>query len=171
MNIPKKLDREKLYIYGENSEKRLYDIIKNYRDDVIMTDRYNSFDFIIETDERIILIELKTRTYIKTEFDTTYFPVSKIKSYNKFKRDNKYKNKKICLLVCFGFPDKNIDINNITDDELKVINFSYYIIQYKPDVFDKYKITENPYDDDKNINILIDDLKDATYYFEIIAKY
>jgi len=165
------LDKEKLYIFGEKSENRLYDIIKQYRTDVIMTDRYNSFDFIIETDERIILIELKTRTYDIKKFNTTYFPVSKIKSYNKFKRDNKYKNKKICLLVCFGFPDKSIDINKITDDELKLINFSYYIIQYKPDVFDKYKITDSRYEDDKNINILIDDLKDAEYYFEIVAKY
>lgn len=165
------LDKEKLYIFGEKSENRLYDIIKQYRADVIMTDRYNSFDFIIETDERIILIELKTRTYDIKKFNTTYFPVSKIKSYNKFKRDNKYKNKKICLLVCFGFPDKSIDINKITDDELKLINFSYYIIQYKPDVFDKYKLTDSPYEDDKNINILIDDLKDAEYYFDIIAKY
>ena len=165
------LDKEKLYIFGEKSENRLYDIIKQYRADVIMTDRYNSFDFIIETDERIILIELKTRTYDITKFNTTYFPVSKIKSYNKFKRDNKYKNKKICLLVCFGFPDKSIDINKITDDELKLIIFSYYIIQYKPDVFDKYKLTDSPYEDDKNINILIDDLKDAEYYFDIIAKY
>lgn len=166
-----RLDKEKLYIFGEKSENRLYDIIKQYRADVIMTDRYNSFDFIVETDERIILIELKTRTYIKTKFNTTYFPVSKIKSYNKFKRDNKYKNKKICLLVCFGFPDKNIDINKITDEELELINFSYYIIQYKPDVFNNYKLTDSIYDDDKNINILIDDLKDAEYYFDIIAKY
>ena len=166
-----RLDKEKLYIYGENSENRLYDIIKQYRTDVIMTDRYNNFDFIIETDERIILIELKTRTYIKTKFNTTYFPVNKINSYLKFKRDNRHKNKKICLLICFGFPNKNIDINEITDDKLKLINFGYYIIQYKIDLFNKYKITDNIYDDDKNINILIEDLKDAEYFFDIIAKY
>ena len=167
----RKLDREKLYIYGEKSETRLYDIIKQYRNDVIMTDRYNSFDFIIETDERIILIELKTRTYIRTKFNTTYFPVNKIKTYNIYKRCNKYKNKKISLLICFGFPDKNININDITDEELEKINFSYYIIQYKPDVFDNYILTDNIYDDDKNINIVIDDLKDAEYFFDIIGKY
>ena len=171
MDKPKKLDREKLYKYGEKSENILYNIIKQYRNDVILTDRYNSFDFIIETDERIILIELKTRAYIKKKFITTYFPVSKITSYHKFKMDNKHKNKKISLLVCFGFPDKNIVINEITDDELKNINFSYYIIQYKPDVFNNYILTDNIYDGDKNVNIVIDDLKEAKYFFDIIAKY
>ena len=167
----RKLDIEKLYIYGEKSENILYDIIKQYRNDVVITDRYNSFDFIIETDERIILIELKTRTYIKNKFNTTYFPVNKVRTYNKFKRDNKYKNKKICLLICFGFPNKNIDINEITDDELKLINFSYYIIQYNPDVFNNYILTDNIYDADKNINIVIEDLKNAEYFFDIISKY
>tara|TARA_R100001198_G_scaffold88980_1_gene65116 strand:+ start:1144 stop:1656 length:513 start_codon:yes stop_codon:yes gene_type:complete len=167
----RKLDIEKLYIYGEKSENILYDIIKQYRNDVVITDRYNSFDFIIETDERIILIELKTRTYIKNKFNTTYFPVNKVRTYNKFKRDNKYKNKKICLLICFGFPNKNIDINEITDDELKLINFSYYIIQYNPGVFNNYILTDNIYDADKNINIVIEDLKNAEYFFDIISKY
>jgi len=167
MDIPrKKLDKEKLYIFGEKSENRLYDIIKQYRADVIMTDRYNSFDFIIETDERIILIELKTRTYDITKFNTTYFPVSKIKSYTKFKKQNA--NKKICLLVCFGFPDKSIDINKITDDELKLINFSYYIIQYKPDVFNNYIITKNPYDEDKNFNISVNDLRPIEVFFKYL---
>ncbi len=167
----RKLDIERLYIYGEKSENILYDIIKQYRNDVVITDRYNSFDFIIETDERIILIELKTRTYIKNKFNTTYFPVNKVRTYNKFKRDNKYKNKKICLLICFGFPNKNIDINEITDDELKLINFSYYIIQYNPGVFNNYILTDNIYDADKNINIVIEDLKNAEYFFDIISKY
>lgn len=170
MNI-RHLDKEKLYIYGEKSENRLYDIIKQYRNDVVMTDRYNHFDFVIETDERIILIELKTRTYMKTKFNTTYFPVNKINTYIKFKRENRYKNKKICLLICFGFPDKNININDMTDEEINLINFTYHITQYKPDVFNNYKLTDNIYDNDKNINILIEDLKDAEYFFDIIAKY
>ena len=83
MDIPKKLNREKLYKYGERSENILYEIIKQYRDDAILTDRYNHFDYIIETDNKIILIELKTRTHLKDTFGTTFLPLSKITYYNK----------------------------------------------------------------------------------------
>jgi hypothetical protein len=141
MIIPKKLNREKLYKYGERSENILYEIIKQYRDDAILTDRYNHFDYIIETDNKIILIELKTRTHLKDTFGTTFLPLSKITYYNKYKKQNA--NKKCYLLVVFGFPTE----------------------------FNKYDISNNPYDSDKNINIIVDDLKPIEYYLNVIKEY
>jgi hypothetical protein len=98
MDKPKKLDREKLYKYGERSENILYNIIKQYRDDTILTDRYNHFDYILETDEKIIYFELKTRTHLKDTFRTTFLPLSKITYYNKVKKNT---NKKTYLIIIF----------------------------------------------------------------------
>lgn len=160
MIIPKKLNREKLYKYGERSENILYEIIKQYRDDAILTDRYNHFDYIIETDNKIILIELKTRTHLKDTFGTTFLPLSKITYYNKYKKQNA--NKKCYLLVVFGFPTDTTDIDNC--------EFEYHAIQYKADTFNKYDISNNPYDSDKNINIIVDDLKPIEYYLNVIKE-
>jgi|DEB0MinimDraft_6_1074348.scaffolds.fasta_scaffold06092_2 hypothetical protein len=158
MDIPrKKLDKEKLYKFGERSENILYNIIKQYRDDVILTERYNNFDYIIETDDKIVLIELKTRTHLKGTFDTTYLPLSKIAYYTKFKKQNA--NKKTYLIVVFGFP---LDIK-----DLEKCNFEYHAIQYKPPVFNNYIITNNPYDDDKNFNISVNDLRPFEVFLNI----
>jgi len=159
MDKPKKLDREKLYKYGERSENILYNIIKQYRDDTILTDRYNHFDYILETDEKIIYFELKTRTHLKDTFKTTFLPLSKITYYNQVKKNT---NKKTYLIIIFGFPINKNDIDN-TD-------FNYYAIQYKPDIFNNYIITNNPYDCDKNFNINIEDLKPIEYYLNVIKK-
>jgi hypothetical protein len=161
VDIPKKLNREKLYKYGERSENILYDIIKQYRDDAILTDRYNHFDYIIESDDKIVVIELKTRTFGKDTFKTTFLPLSKITYYNNFKKQNA--NKKTYFLVIFGFPLNIFDLDNCS--------FEYYAIQYKMDIFNNYKITNNPYDFDKNINISIEDLKPVEYYLNIIKTF
>lgn len=155
-------DIEKLYEYGERSELILYDIIKSYCPDVIMTERYDKFDFIIENDEKIILIELKTRKNAKNKFNTTYFPTSKITYYKQFKKsilDNP-KNKIVYLIIVFGFPDDTDDLINTS--------FKYYGIQYKPSYFKDINITKNPYCDDYNFNIPIDNLKDISYYLEFL---
>ena len=155
-------DIEKLYEYGERSELILFDIIKSYCPDVIMTERYDKFDFIIENDEKIVLIELKTRKTAKNKFNTTYFPTSKITYYKQFKKsilDNP-KNKIVYLIIVFGFPD---DI-----DDLENTSFKYYGIQYKPSYFKDINIYKNPYCDDYNFNIPIDNLKDISYYLEFL---
>jgi hypothetical protein len=153
-------DIERLYKYGERSELILYDIIKSYCPDVIMTERYDKFDYIIETDEKIVLIELKTRKNAKNKFNTTYFPTSKITYYKHFKKsslDNP-KNKIVYLIIVFGFPDDTDDLENTS--------FKYYGIQYKPSYFKDIDITKNLYCDDYNFNIPIDKLKDISYYLE-----
>lgn len=158
-------DIEKLYEYGERSELILFDIIKSYCPDVIMTERYDKFDFIIENDEKIVLIELKTRKTAKNKFNTTYFPISKITYYKQFKKsilDNP-KNKIVYLLIVFGFPDDTDDLINTS--------FKYYGIQYKPSYFKDINITKNPYCDDYNFNIPIDKLKDISYYLDILRPY
>lgn len=155
-------DIEKLYEYGERSELILFDIIKSYCPDVIMTERYDKFDFIIENDEKIVLIELKTRKTAKNKFNTTYFPTSKITYYKQFKKsilDNP-KNKIVYLLIVFGFPDDTDDLINTS--------FKFYGIQYKPSYFKDINISKNPYCDDYNFNIPIDNLKDISYYLEFL---
>lgn len=158
-------DIERLYKYGERSELILYDIIKSYCPDVIMTERYDNFDFIIETDEKIVLIELKTRKNTKNKFNTTYFPTSKITYYKQFKKsslDNP-NNKIVYLIIVFGFPDDTDDLDNTS--------FKYYGIQYKPSYFKDIDITKNLYCDDYNFNIPIDKLKDISYYLEVLNQY
>ena len=153
---------ERLYKYGERSELILYDIIKSYCPDAIMTERYDKFDYIIETDEKIVLIELKTRKNAKNKFNTTYFPTSKITYYKQFKKsslDNP-KNKIVYLIIVFGFPDDTDDLENTS--------FKYYGIQYKPSYFKDIDITKNLYCDDYNFNIPIDKLKDISYYLELL---
>jgi len=158
-------DIEKLYKYGERSELILYDIIKSYCPDVKMTERYDKFDFIIENDEKIVLIELKTRKNAKNKFNTTYFPTSKITYYKQFKKsilDNP-KNKIVYLLIVFGFPDDTDDLINTS--------FKFYGIQYKPSYFKDINISKNPYCDDYNFNIPIDKLKDISYYLEFLRPF
>jgi hypothetical protein len=150
-------NKEETYKYGYESELALYDIIKKYfPDDVKMTDRYDNFDFELAIDDRMILIELKTRTCKKDDFNTTFFPVKKLQYYRNYKAKNK--DKKCSLLVCFGFPDESKQIR-------------YYAIQYKPDKFNSYNITANPYDTtDGNINILIDNLIPIEGYLKALTK-
>lgn len=148
----RKKDADRAYDYGAKGEEGLYDIIKKYYPDAISTDRYNHFDFIILKDNKIILIELKTRTCSKDKYNTTYFPVSKIKYYRLFKKD--YPDNKCFLLTCFGFPDE--------DNIIK-----YYATQYKPIIFNSYDTTDHPWDiNDGNINIPISDLLPIEVYFK-----
>jgi hypothetical protein len=161
MDIPKKLNREKLYKYGERSENILYEIIKQYRDDTILTDRYNHFDYIIENDDTTILIELKTRTHLKDTHKTTYFPLSKIKYYNQYKKQNG--NKKCFFIIVIGFPTDTTDIDNC--------DFEYHAIQYKPKTFNNYELTNNADCTDKNVNIIIDDLKPVKYYLDVFKEH
>lgn len=164
-------DKNKTYKYGAFSEKVFYNILKSYCPDAVMTDRYDEFDYIVETDNRIILIELKTRTILKDTFDTTLFPMNKIECYYKYKKTiSNPHNKKIGLIICIGFPDVPVNIKEIDDEMLSKINFSYYMIQYTTDKCKYYKLTNNPYENYKNINIVIDDLKPAEYYLDIIKQ-
>lgn len=151
-----KYEIEELYKYGERSEKDLYDIIKQYRNDFILTDRYNHFDFIAEDDEKIYLIELKTRTLYKDTFKYTFFPLSKINYYKNFKK--LHPDKKCVLIACFGFLVKNAK------------KCEYYAIQYNPSIFNKYKLTPNDYNEDKNINVNIEDLKPIEYFLNLLKK-
>lgn len=146
---------DKAYDYGVKGELGLFDIIKRYHPDCVATDRYAHFDFIITTDDVIVVIELKTRTCRKDAFDTTYFPASKLKYYKQFKKD--FPNKKCSFLICFGFPTDDADI------------FEYDAIQYKPVLFNSYRMTRHPWDTaEANININIRDLIPIERYLRAI---
>jgi hypothetical protein len=112
------------------NENELYRILNRNKNDLFsQTPRYCEFDFISETENANIFIELKSRHIKLHAFKSTIFPISKIKYYLELRKLNNSSNN--ILILVFSFND---DIgNNI-----------YYYIQYNKCIFEKYKTMTLP---------------------------
>ena len=107
--------------FGDINEKSFYNILKqNGINNIIRTDKYTPYDFKIKLNNKIVYIELKTRTISKDQYDTTILAKNKIDFFN----DRPKKNK--IFYAIFGF---------ITD----IKEMEYYFIKYDKDLFNTYK--------------------------------
>jgi hypothetical protein len=66
--------------FGKNSEKEIYEILKNKYPDIERTSEYSVFDFISENEK--LKIELKTRRNESNKYFTTMIGLNKIKECN-----------------------------------------------------------------------------------------
>lgn len=168
---------EKAYIYGNTSE----DIFKNrylinLQNAVILDEyadildevakknmrRWCKYDFIISTDNSIIVIELKTRFCKVDTYKKTFFQKDKIDIIPYLKKKyNKDNIKKFYYICVFGYINNNIKLNDlIFDTDNKITNMpdiTYYYKVYNKRHFENYTIS---YNDKKqaNFDIPISDL-------------
>ena len=107
--------------FGDINEKSFYNILKqNGINNIIRTDKYTPYDFKIKLNNKIVYIELKTRTISKDQYDTTILAKNKIDFFNDIPKKNKI------FYAIFGF---------ITD----IKEMEYYFIKYDKDLFNTYK--------------------------------
>lgn len=107
--------------FGDINEKSFYNILKqNGVTNIIRTDKYTPYDFKIKLNNKIVYIELKTRTISKDQYDTTILAKNKIDFFNDIPKKNKI------FYAIFGF---------ITD----IKEMEYYFIKYDKDLFNTYK--------------------------------
>lgn len=107
--------------FGDINEKSFYNILKqNGINNIIRTDKYTPYDFKIKLNNKIVYIELKTRTISKDQYDTTILAKNKIDFFNDIPKQNKI------FYAIFGF---------ITDTK----EMEYYYIKYDKDLFNTYK--------------------------------
>lgn len=133
---------DKLYFSNLRNEDELYNILNRNVDIFRHTPRFCELDFIAETENANIFIELKSRNIKLNAYKSTIFPINKIEYYRKLRRLNRDVNN--ILLLIFSFIDENA--NNI-----------YYYIQYNKDLFSNYNKMKLP--NGIYYNILIKDLK------------
>lgn len=88
---------------------------------ITQTDKYSPYDFKIKLNNKIIYIELKTRTISKKQYDTTILAKNKV---NFFNNDIPKRNK--IFYAIFGF---------ITETK----EMEYYYIKYDEDLFNSYE--------------------------------
>jgi len=107
--------------FGDVNETSFYNILKqNGINNIIRTDKYTPYDFKIKLNNKIVYIELKTRTISKDQYDTTILAKNKIDFFNDIPKQNKI------FYAIFGF---------ITDTK----EMEYYYIKYDKDLFNTYK--------------------------------
>ena len=107
--------------FGDINETSFYNILKqNGINNIIRTDKYTPYDFKIKLNNKIVYIELKTRTISKDQYDTTILAKNKIDFFNDIPKKNKI------FYAIFGF---------ITD----IKEMEYYFIKYDKDLFNTYK--------------------------------
>jgi len=118
MSIDVKLNQEQ---FGEKNETSFYNLLKhNGIVNITQTDKYSPYDFKIKLGDKIIYIELKTRTISKERYDTTILAVNKVNFFIDIPKRNK-------IFYCiFGF------ITNTKEME-------YYYIKYDTDLFNSYE--------------------------------
>jgi len=118
MNTDVKLSQEQ---FGDINETSFYNLLKqNGIVNITQTDKYSPYDFKIKLNNKIVYIELKTRTISKEEYDTTILARNKIDFFNDIPKQNKI------FYAIFGF---------ITDTK----EMEYYYIKYDKDLFNTYK--------------------------------
>jgi len=118
MNTDVKLSQEQ---FGDINETSFYNLLKqNGIVNITQTDKYSPYDFKIKLGDKIIYIELKTRTIKREQYDTTILAVNKIDYYKSISKKNKI------FYAIFGF---------ITDTK----EMEYYYIKYDKDLFNTYK--------------------------------
>jgi hypothetical protein len=133
---------DKLYYSNLRNEDELYNILNKNRELFKHTPRYCELDFIAETDNANIFIELKSRNIKINAYKSTIFPLNKIEYYRNLRQLNREVNN--ILLLIFSFIDENG-------------NNRYYYIQYNKVLFSSYKKMKLP--NGIYYNILIKDLK------------
>lgn len=133
---------DKLYFNNLTNENELYEILNRTNNIFKHTPRYCQFDYIAETENANIFIELKSRNVKVNQYKSTIFPINKVEYYRKLKRINREVNN--VLILIFSFIDDNA-------------NNKYYYIQYNNELFSTYKKMKLP--NGEYFNILISDLK------------
>ena len=114
-----KLNQEE---FGDINETSFYNLLKhNGIINITQTDKYSPYDFKIKLNNKIIYIELKTRTISKKQYDTTILAKNKV---NFFNNDIPKRNK--IFYAIFGF---------ITETK----EMEYYYIKYDEDLFNSYE--------------------------------
>ena len=79
MTTDVKLNQEQ---FGDVNETAFFNLLKqNGITNITQTDKYTPYDFKIKINNRIVYIELKTRTISKEQYDTTILAVNKIQYY------------------------------------------------------------------------------------------
>lgn len=140
-------DKERQYIFGNSSEKNIYDIFSNNKNVISINqgDRYSKYDFIVITSKTILVIELKTRLFQKQKYQKTYFQSNKLDSIKNMRNSLKsqYDNRKFFFVCLIGFTKD--DCNGIADiefnDNNEIINMpeiEYHYIFYNKNKFKEY---------------------------------
>ena len=107
--------------FGDVNETAFYNLLKqNGITNITQTDKYSPYDFKIKLNNKIVYIELKTRTIKREQYDTTILAVNKIQYYKNLPKRNKV------FYAIFGF---------ITDKN----EMEYYYIKYDEDLFNSYQ--------------------------------
>jgi hypothetical protein len=113
-----KLSQEK---FGEKNENDFFNLLKhNGIVNITQTDKYCYYDYKIKLGDKIIYIELKTRTIKREQYDTTILAVNKIDYYKSISKKNKL------FYAIFGFITENKEME-------------YYYIKYDEDLFNSYE--------------------------------
>ena len=115
--------RETDYQEGYDNELRILDKLKKQGGNIIIepTDRYCFYDYLINDK---YLCEVKKRNIIKDKYDTTIFPLSKIRAYQRIKKD--YKD--LILIFCFTDSDYYINYKKLIkyQNDIKIKRFTRY---------------------------------------------
>ena len=118
MTTDNKLTQEQ---FGDINETSFYNILKqNGIVNITQTDKYSPYDFKIKLNNKIIYIELKTRTINKEQYDTTILAVNKVNFFIDIPKRNKI------FYAIFGF------LNETKEME-------YYYIKYDDNLFNSYE--------------------------------
>jgi|TARA_R110002049_G_scaffold155863_1_gene320815 hypothetical protein len=118
MSIDVKLNQEE---FGDINETSFYNLLKhNGITNITQTDKYSPYDFKIKLGDKIIYIELKTRTIKREQYDTTILAKNKIDFFIDIPKRNKV------FYAIFGF---------ITEKK----QMEYYYIKYDEDLFNSYE--------------------------------
>ncbi len=107
--------------FGYVNETAFFNLLKqNGITNITQTDKYTPYDFKIKINNKIIYIELKTRTISKEQYDTTILAVNKIQYFKDITKRNKV------FYAIFGFITKKKEME-------------YYYIMYDEILFNTYK--------------------------------
>jgi hypothetical protein len=107
--------------FGDINETSFYNILKqNDIVNITQTDKYSPYDFKIKLKNKIIYIELKTRTINKEQYDTTILAKNKIDFFIDIPKRNKV------FYAIFGYPTETN-------------NMEYYYIKYDANLFNSYE--------------------------------
>ena len=168
INFPKTGATAYLTIPTTHATDDIYNIGRKYEDALLIilqqpqyifkdTPRWSEIDFICETNKTNIFIELKTRNFKITDFNTTLITESKIRYYQSLNKLNENKQNRLILIFAFIPSDNNKKIRD------------YYYIKYEPQLFKQLerKIIFNK----TNIEIPIEYLNPIADFAEYIKKY
>jgi len=107
--------------FGDVNETAFFNLLKqNGITNITQTDKYTPYDYKIKINNKIIYIELKTRTIKRDHYDTTILARNKIDLFIDIPKRNKV------FYAIFGFLNEN--------KEMK-----YYYIKFDEDLFNTYE--------------------------------